>query len=97
MQTMINYFDSIFCHLVGDYVLQIDFIAKTKGENWYHLLVHCILYVLPFRIVYGMDYRLAILFATHIVIDALKARYKRITYTQDQILHYAIALALYIA
>lgn len=23
----------IFCHLVGDYALQTDSIAKTKGEN----------------------------------------------------------------
>lgn len=41
-------FKLVMCHLVGDYVLQIDFIAKTKGENWYHLLVHCLLYCLPF-------------------------------------------------
>ena len=27
----------VFCHLVGDYVLQNDFIAKNKGSNWYHL------------------------------------------------------------
>lgn len=38
----------IICHLIGDYVLQNDFIAKTKGENWYHLLVHCLLYSVPF-------------------------------------------------
>lgn len=23
----------IMCHLIGDYVLQCDFIAKTKGQN----------------------------------------------------------------
>lgn len=33
----------VFCHLIGDYVLQCDFIAKTKGENRYHMLVHCLL------------------------------------------------------
>ena len=33
----------IMCHLIGDYVLQIDFIAKSKGDNWYHLFVHCAL------------------------------------------------------
>jgi len=87
--------DCIFCHLVGDYVLQIDFIAKTKGENWYHLFVHCLLYILPFRVVYGVGWRLAVLFATHIIVDALKARYKKITYTQDQIAHYIIASLLY--
>lgn len=37
----------IMCHLIGDYVLQIDFIAKTKGQNLYHLFVHCALYCLP--------------------------------------------------
>ena len=88
--------DCIFCHLIGDYVLQIDFIAKTKGENWYHLLVHCLLYVLPFRVVYGVDWRLTVLLVTHIIVDALKARYKKITYIEDQIWHYYIAFWLYV-
>lgn len=92
---MITIWNIIFCHLVGDYVLQNDYIAKTKGENWYHLLAHCLLYVLPFRIVYGSDWRLMLLLITHIIIDALKARYKKITCTQDQIAHYAIAFLLY--
>ena len=87
--------DCVFCHLVGDYVLQSDFIAKTKGENWYHLLVHCLLYILPFRIVYGADWRLIPLLIAHIIIDALKARYKKITYAQDQIAHYITAFLLY--
>jgi hypothetical protein len=85
----------IFCHLVGDYVLQGDFIAKTKGENWYHLLVHCVLYCLPFYIVFGCTLQLIIIFVTHIVIDALKARYKLLNYTTDQALHYMIAITCY--
>ena len=40
----------VLCHLFGDYVLQCDFIASTKGKNWYHLFVHCALYCLPFLI-----------------------------------------------
>ena len=28
----------IMCHLVGDYVLQSNFIASTKGKNWYHFI-----------------------------------------------------------
>lgn len=87
--------DWIFCHLVGDYVLQLDVIANTKGKNWYHLFVHCMLYILPFRIVHGADWRLIVLFATHIIIDALKARYKKITYIEDQMWHYAIVFQLY--
>lgn len=50
-----NIFLIIMCHLIGDYVLQSDFIAKTKGENWYHLFVHCALYVLPFYLCFGFD------------------------------------------
>ena len=62
----------IFCHLIGDYVLQIDFIAKTKGDNLYHLLVHCFLYIVPFFYVFGMTWQLAVILITHIIIDGRK-------------------------
>lgn len=45
----------VLCHLIGDYVLQCDFIAQTKGKNWYHLFVHCALYCVPFLIAFGLD------------------------------------------
>ena len=82
----------ISCHLIGDYVLQIDFIAKSKGTNIYHLLVHCFLYCVPFYIMFGAIWQLAVLFITHIIIDLLKARYKLIPYCLDQVLHYVICL-----
>jgi hypothetical protein len=82
----------IGCHLIGDYVLQIDFIAKSKGTNFYHLLVHCLLYCVPFYVMFGVIWQLAVVFITHIVIDLLKARYKLIPYWLDQVLHYAICL-----
>ena len=82
----------VFCHLIGDYVLQIDFIAKTKGINFYHLLVHCLLYIVPFSIVFGMGWQLWIVFAIHIAADTLKARYRKIKYSTDQILHYVVLL-----
>ena len=80
------------CHMLGDYFLQGDFIASTKGKNWYHLIVHCILYIVPFIVVFGLDWRIYILLISHIIIDPLKARYNKITYTQDQILHYLILI-----
>ena len=82
----------IFSHLIGDYVLQIDFIAKTKGSNWYHLFVHCVLYLLPFYLFFGLDYRLVVIFIMHLFIDSFKARYNKISYTTDQILHYLVTL-----
>lgn len=85
----------ILCHLIGDYVLQTDFIAKTKGTNWYHLIVHCALYCLPFFVVYGLTWQLIFIFITHFVIDPLKARYNKINYVTDQSLHY-IAMLVYL-
>jgi hypothetical protein len=85
-------FKLILCHLVGDYVLQIDYIAKTKGGNIYHLLVHCFLYTLPFYMVFGFTWHLIPLLVLHIVIDLLKARYKIIPYWVDQVLHYLTTL-----
>lgn len=98
----------ILCHLIGDYVLQIDYIAKTKGSNFYHLLIHCILYCLPFYIVFGLVWQLIPLLLTHIIIDYLKAKnlclvnkisnkyYRLMPYWLDQILHYLICLIYFI-
>lgn len=85
-------FKLILCHLAGDYVLQIDFIAQTKGSNWYHLFVHCMLYCLPFYVCFGLDWRLLVILITHLIVDSLKARYKKINYVQDQIIHYVTML-----
>ena len=85
----------LFCHLVGDYVLQSPYLAETKGKDWYHMLVHCILYCLPFYICVGLDSRIMLLFLSHFGIDTLKARYNRIGFTMDQILHYAV-LSIYL-
>ena len=82
----------IMCHLIGDYVLQTDFIAKTKGDNWYHLFVHCALYVVPFYVAFGLTWQLGLIFCTHLIVDPLKARYNLLTYTQDQALHYLAML-----
>lgn len=92
------FFWMVACHMAGDYVLQTDFLAKTKGENWYHLFAHSILYVVPFFVVFGMvggwfTVEMAIfLLTTHFVIDAWKARYKTIGYVEDQALHYIVLL-----
>ena len=86
----------IFCHLVGDYVLQQEFIAKAKSSSWYHLFVHCALYCVPFAVIYNIDYRLYILFISHFIIDMLKARYNLLNYLDVQFLHYTFAIALYI-
>lgn len=90
-------FKIVIAHLIGDYVLQSDFIAKTKGSNWYHLFVHSALYVVPFYILFGFGLELLVIFISHMIIDPLKARYGKISYIQDQVIHYCIAFILYFA
>ena len=85
----------MMCHAIGDYVLQSDFIATTKGQNWYHLFIHSILYTIPFYIYFHFSWKIMVTIISHIIIDALKARYNKINYIEDQIFHYFIGL-LYI-
>lgn len=87
----------ILCHLIGDYVLQVDFIANSKGDNFYHMFVHCALYCVPFYFFYGISWQLAFIFITHVIVDLLKARYKKIDYKTDQILHYIVLMILWLA
>ena len=89
-------FRLVMCHLVEDYVLQSDCIARTKGENWYHLLVHCLLYCLPFYLAFGFVWQLFVLFGVHVIVDAAKARYKKIGYAADQAIHYVVLLVYFV-
>lgn len=86
-------FKLLFCHLVGDYVLQSAYIAETKGKNIYHLFVHCFLYCLPFYMI-SCPY-IFLIFITHVVIDYLKATKKKISYCWDQVLHYVVLLIVF--
>lgn len=82
----------VLAHLIGDYVLQIDYIAKTKSTNMYHLLVHCLLYCTMFYVWFGLCWQLIPLLILHIIIDLLKAKYKLIPYWLDQVIHYVTCL-----
>lgn len=88
-------YELVLCHFLGDYVFQTDFLARTKGENWWHMLAHCVTYTTPFVCFFGFDGRIAFLLFSHIIIDSAKARYKKINYVSDQLLHIG-TLAIYL-
>lgn len=91
-KAIINIIKAILCHLIGDYVLQSDFIARTKFGNSYHLFVHCALYVVPFWIAFGYDWiGLSFIFLSHLIIDFSKVK-GLISYTSDQVYHYICIL-----
>ncbi len=85
----------IACHMLGDYALQSDFLAKTKGESLWHLLAHCVLYTVPFSVAFGFDWRISALFASHVLIDMMKARMHVIGYAADQVAHLVVLCALF--
>ena len=94
MEFLILFGFLVMLHLIGDYLFQTEFIASTKGENWYHLIVHSILYAVPFLFVVPDVKAILALILTHIVIDASKARYHLINYWEDQMLHYIVLLVM---
>ena len=85
----------IACHMLGDYVLQSDFLAQTKGKNWWHMFAHCVCYTVPFAVLFGVDGRIACLLVSHVLIDVMKARWHAIGYASDQVAHLAVAGVLY--
>ena len=88
-------FWALACHFLGDYVLQTNMLARTKGKNAWHMIAQCFLYTVPFAIHFGLDLKIPYIFVTHVVIDTLKAKYHVISYTFDQAFHIVILIMLY--
>lgn len=61
--------DQIVAHLVGDFVLQSDWIAGKKTSSSFVTAIHVVLYTLPFTLITQEPIALAIIAGTHFVID----------------------------
>lgn len=63
----------ILFHLIGDYLLQNDWIAKNKGRmtntGFLACLIHVVLYTLPFAIYYQSLRATLIICLSHFLID----------------------------
>lgn len=68
--------DQLICHLMGDYVLQTDWMARTKISSLSAAIVHALVYSLPFTLITGFSWALFVIFATHVLID----RYRLASY-----------------
>ena len=88
----------VACHALGDYVLQSDFLASTKGRNMWHLFMHCVLYTVPFALLVPSTrtWQLPVLLVSHFWIDILKARYKKLNYFSDQLSHFYALYFIYV-
>jgi len=59
----------VLAHLVGDYLIQSDWMAVEKTKRWWPACVHALTYGLPYIAVTRSPAALAIIVGTHAVID----------------------------
>ena len=57
----------IIIHFISDFVFQNDFMAINKSKNAWVLMLHCIVYSIPF-LVFGLEYA-AIAGGLHFIVD----------------------------
>jgi len=61
--------EQLLAHLVGDYILQNDYQALNKKNNIKVVLLHSILYTLPFLLITRSLLALLIICFSHAIID----------------------------
>lgn len=59
----------ILAHLVGDYLIQNQWMADNKTSRWWPAIVHGITYTIPYIFITQSFWALFVICATHIVID----------------------------
>jgi hypothetical protein len=59
----------VLAHLVGDYLLQSDWMASEKTKRWWPAVAHAVTYGLPFLLVTRSPLALLVIVGTHAVID----------------------------
>lgn len=68
--------DQIVAHLVGDYILQSDYLANEKTKQDWAAWVHAWTYTLPFLFITSSLTAILVIMATHYLIDRYRlARY----------------------
>ena len=59
----------MLAHLVGDYLLQTDWMANEKTKRWLPAIAHGLVYTVPFLLVTTSLPALAVIGGTHMIID----------------------------
>jgi len=61
--------DQLVAHVVGDYLLQSEWMAARKTSQSKAALVHCLFYLIPFLFITQNPYTLAVIGGSHFVLD----------------------------
>ena len=80
----------LFAHFIGDWAIQPEWIATNKGNYWFVMLVHCIIWATCICI--GLEYigcyvlwKALFLIGGHYLVDSWKCRvYEKIPFCQQK-------------
>lgn len=61
--------EPLICHLVGDYLLQSDWMAQEKRRSNLAATVHVVTYTLPFLLLSPSSAAIGVIVGTHLLID----------------------------
>ena len=61
--------EQLLAHLIGDYVLQTDWMARSKGRRNLTAVCHALAYSLPFLLLGPSPAALAVIAGSHFLID----------------------------
>lgn len=64
--------DQVLAHLVGDFVLQSDWMATNKKSRILPCLIHVLTYTIPFLLLTRSPFALLAIMGTHFAIDHWK-------------------------
>jgi len=64
--------EALLAHLVGDYLLQSDWMASEKTLRWWPAIVHGVAYSLPFLLITRSPWALLVIGGTHVVLDRFR-------------------------
>ncbi len=62
----------LLAHLVGDYLIQTDWMAQEKTKRWGPAVAHGLTYTLPYVAVIRSPLSLVVIAGTHIIIDRFR-------------------------
>jgi len=64
--------EQLLLHLIGDYVSQTDWMARTKVHATFAALCHAVVYSLPFLLLSPSPTALAVIALSHLLIDRFR-------------------------
>ena len=78
----------ILAHMVGDYLIQSDWMAQEKTKRWWPAIAHGLTYGLPFLFITQSPLALAVIVGTHIVIDRYRLA-RHVVWAKNQLAPFA--------